>query len=64
MKQFDVATLRDWLDQRKPVVLLHRGAIPPTPRNYERITALNESGPLPEGDPTALEAGVNRCAIR
>jgi len=39
------------------------GAIPPTPPNYERITALNESGLLPEEDPTELEAGANRCAV-
>jgi glyoxylase-like metal-dependent hydrolase (beta-lactamase superfamily II) len=38
-------------------------AIPPTPPNYERITALNESGLTPEQDATELEAGANRCAI-
>lgn len=38
-------------------------AIPPTPPNYERITALNELGVLPEEDPTDLEAGANRCAV-
>ena len=37
--------------------------IPPTPPNYQRIVRLNEAGVLPEGDPTALEAGANRCAI-
>jgi len=35
----------------------------PTPPNYESITRLNESGTTPEGDPTDLEAGANRCAI-
>ena len=37
--------------------------IPPTPANYERIVKLNEAGTLPEGDPTELEAGANRCAV-
>jgi glyoxylase-like metal-dependent hydrolase (beta-lactamase superfamily II) len=41
-------------------VLAH---IPPTPPNYERIVELNEAGLPPEGDPTELEAGANRCAI-
>jgi glyoxylase-like metal-dependent hydrolase (beta-lactamase superfamily II)/rhodanese-related sulfurtransferase len=36
--------------------------IPPTPPNYERIVALNETGEL-VADPTELEAGANRCAI-
>jgi glyoxylase-like metal-dependent hydrolase (beta-lactamase superfamily II) len=39
------------------------GHIPPTPPNYEHIVELNEAGILPEGDPTELEAGANRCAI-
>ena len=34
----------------------------PTPENQERIVELNRSGELPEGDPTELEAGANRCA--
>jgi glyoxylase-like metal-dependent hydrolase (beta-lactamase superfamily II) len=37
--------------------------IPPTPPNHARIVALNESGELPDGDPTDLEAGANRCAV-
>jgi glyoxylase-like metal-dependent hydrolase (beta-lactamase superfamily II) len=37
--------------------------IPPTPPNYERIVRLNETGVLPEGEMTELEAGANRCAI-
>jgi glyoxylase-like metal-dependent hydrolase (beta-lactamase superfamily II) len=37
--------------------------IPPTPPNYHRIVELNEAGLLPEGDPTELEAGANRCAV-
>ena len=37
--------------------------IPPTPPNHSRIVALNEAGTMPEGDPTDLEAGANRCAV-
>ncbi len=37
--------------------------IPPTPPNYLRIIEFNEAGQLPEGDPTDLEAGANRCAV-
>jgi glyoxylase-like metal-dependent hydrolase (beta-lactamase superfamily II) len=37
--------------------------IPPTPPNHQRIVELNEAGLLPEGDPTELEAGANRCAV-
>ena len=37
--------------------------IPPTPPNHHRIVALNEAGALPDGDPTELEAGANRCAV-
>jgi len=37
--------------------------IPPTPPNHHRIVELNEAGALPEGDPTAFEAGANRCAV-
>lgn len=39
------------------------GRIPPTPPNYRAIVAINESGEGYAGDPTALEAGANRCAI-
>lgn len=38
------------------------GRVSPTPENYERIVELNRSGQAPEGDPTDLEAGANRCA--
>jgi glyoxylase-like metal-dependent hydrolase (beta-lactamase superfamily II) len=34
----------------------------PTPSNFERIVVLNRAGLAPEGDPTELEAGANRCA--
>jgi glyoxylase-like metal-dependent hydrolase (beta-lactamase superfamily II) len=37
--------------------------IPPTPPNHDQIVALNEAGILPDGDPTDLEAGANRCAV-
>lgn len=32
------------------------------PENHERIVSLNRAGELPEGDPTELEGGANRCA--
>jgi glyoxylase-like metal-dependent hydrolase (beta-lactamase superfamily II) len=34
----------------------------PTPSNFERVVVLNRAGLSPEGDPTELEAGANRCA--
>lgn len=37
--------------------------IPPTPPNHLHIVMFNEAGELPEGDPTMLEAGANRCAV-
>jgi len=37
--------------------------IPPNPPNHLEIVRLNESGHFPEGDPTELEAGANRCAV-
>ncbi len=39
------------------------GKIPETPPNHLEIVRLNEHGEFPEGDPTRLEAGANRCAI-
>jgi glyoxylase-like metal-dependent hydrolase (beta-lactamase superfamily II)/rhodanese-related sulfurtransferase len=36
---------------------------PPPPQNHERIVELNRAGELPEGDPSELEAGANRCAV-
>ena len=41
--------------------LLSRAGAPPA--HFEQIVAANETGTLPEGDPTELEAGANRCAI-
>jgi glyoxylase-like metal-dependent hydrolase (beta-lactamase superfamily II) len=37
--------------------------MPPTPPNFSTIVGLNEVGAQPEGDPTELEAGANRCAV-
>jgi len=37
--------------------------IPATPPHHLEIVRLNESGAFPQGDPTELEAGANRCAI-
>ena len=37
--------------------------VSPTPSNFERIVELNRAGVSPEGDPTELEAGANRCAV-
>ena len=37
--------------------------IPPTPPNYLEIVKLNETGGMPAGNPTDLEAGANRCAV-
>ena len=44
------------------VEILARHAPPPA-ENYERIVKLNRAGEQPEGDPTELEAGANRCAV-
>ena len=38
------------------------GRVSPPPSNFERIAELNRAGEVPEGDPTDLEAGANRCA--
>jgi glyoxylase-like metal-dependent hydrolase (beta-lactamase superfamily II) len=38
------------------------GRVSPVPENHERIVELNRAGTQPEGDPTELEAGANRCA--
>lgn len=37
--------------------------IPETPPNHLTIVKLNEKGQFPDGDPTDLEAGANRCAV-
>jgi glyoxylase-like metal-dependent hydrolase (beta-lactamase superfamily II)/rhodanese-related sulfurtransferase len=38
--------------------------IPPPPPMYDEIVKLNEKGTMPPGDPTDLEAGANRCAVK
>jgi len=38
------------------------GGVSPTPENYGRIVELNRTGEQPDGNPTDLEAGANRCA--
>lgn len=55
--------LQSWLHPKDVFVERVLARIPPTPPNYESIVALNESGAMPDGDPTDLEAGANRCAI-
>lgn len=55
--------LRSWLASPEAFVERVLARIPATPPNYEHIVELNESGSLPDGDPTDLEAGANRCAV-
>ena len=64
------ATLADVIS-RVPMVGMSEDAfleailarIPSTPPNHAQIVALNEAGTMPDGDPTDLEAGANRCAV-
>ncbi len=61
----DVATwLSGWLSSESGFVERVTSKIPPTPPNFVRIVELNESGDVPDIDPTDLEAGANRCAVR
>jgi glyoxylase-like metal-dependent hydrolase (beta-lactamase superfamily II) len=55
-----VSRLRE--DERTFVERIAESA-PPPPENHERIVELNRVGELPEGNPTELEAGANRCAV-
>ena len=55
--------IASWLRNEEDFVRAILQRIPPTPPNYLRIVELNEAGVLPEGDPTDLEAGANRCAV-
>jgi hypothetical protein len=57
------ARIASWLANEEDFVRTILPRIPPTPPNFSRIIELNEAGLLPEGDPTDLEAGANRCAI-
>jgi glyoxylase-like metal-dependent hydrolase (beta-lactamase superfamily II) len=38
-------------------------SIPETPPNFAEIVRHNEAGMMPPGDPAAMEAGANRCAV-
>jgi glyoxylase-like metal-dependent hydrolase (beta-lactamase superfamily II) len=55
--------LMGWLASEDEFVARILERIPSTPPNFSRIVELNEAGILPEGDPTDLEAGANRCAV-
>ncbi len=55
--------LGEWLASGDRFAARILARIPPTPPNYVAITQLNERGEWPEGDPTDLEAGANRCAV-
>jgi glyoxylase-like metal-dependent hydrolase (beta-lactamase superfamily II) len=55
--------LSDWLGSQTAFVERVVSRLPPTPPNFVRIVELNETGELPSGDPTDLEAGANRCAV-
>jgi glyoxylase-like metal-dependent hydrolase (beta-lactamase superfamily II)/rhodanese-related sulfurtransferase len=61
----DVASwLSAWLESESGFVERVTSKLPPTPPNFVRIVELNESGDVPGTDPTDLEAGANRCAVR
>jgi glyoxylase-like metal-dependent hydrolase (beta-lactamase superfamily II) len=61
----DVSTwLSGWLASESNFVDRVTSNLPATPPNFARIVDLNEAGEFPSGDPTALEAGANRCAVR
>jgi glyoxylase-like metal-dependent hydrolase (beta-lactamase superfamily II) len=56
--------LATWLKSESAFVHRVTANLPPTPPNFVRIVDLNEAGDFPPGDPTELEAGANRCAVR
>jgi glyoxylase-like metal-dependent hydrolase (beta-lactamase superfamily II)/rhodanese-related sulfurtransferase len=61
----DVAEwLSGWLSSESAFVDRVTSNLPATPPNFVRIVELNEAGEFPTGDPTDLEAGANRCAVR
>jgi glyoxylase-like metal-dependent hydrolase (beta-lactamase superfamily II) len=61
----DVAMwLSGWIVSDSAFVERLTSNLPPTPPNFVRIVELNEAGEFPTGDPTDLEAGANRCAVR
>jgi hypothetical protein len=54
-----------WLTSGSTFVDRITANLPPTPPNhFIRIVDLNEAGDFPTSDPTELEAGANRCAVR
>ena len=57
-------SLSAWLATESGFVERVTSNLPPTPPNFVRIVELNESGELPDIDPTEIEAGANRCAVR
>jgi glyoxylase-like metal-dependent hydrolase (beta-lactamase superfamily II)/rhodanese-related sulfurtransferase len=59
-----VSWLSTWLASESEFVERVTSKLPPTPPNFVRIVELNESGGVPGIDPTDLEAGANRCAVR
>ena len=59
-----VTWLSGWLESEAAFVDRVTSQLPPTPPNFVRIVDLNEAGEFPTGDPTELEAGANRCAVR
>ena len=61
----DVETwLSGWLASEAAFVERVTSNLPLTPPNFARIVELNEAGEFPTNDPTDLEAGANRCAVR
>jgi glyoxylase-like metal-dependent hydrolase (beta-lactamase superfamily II) len=55
--------LSQWLVSEDSLIERVTSRIPATPPNFSLIVGLNEAGQRPEGDPTEIEAGANRCAI-
>jgi glyoxylase-like metal-dependent hydrolase (beta-lactamase superfamily II) len=55
--------LSQWLVSEDIFIERVTSRLPATPPNFTSIVGLNESGQFPDGDPTELEAGANRCAI-
>lgn len=58
------AWLSGWLASEAAFVERVTFNLPPAPPNFARIVELNEAGEFSTSDPTDLEAGANRCAVR
>jgi glyoxylase-like metal-dependent hydrolase (beta-lactamase superfamily II) len=56
--------LSRWLESESAFVERVTSNLPAAPPNFTRIVELNEAGEFPASDPTDLEAGANRCAVR